>query len=225
MTRRAQHTEPDPSSPGRPDVPPLMLVTDRHVTRGRELVDVVAAACGAGLRFVQIRERDLPAVTIRNLVLEIHDAVPPGTVVVLNGRPELALELGCGMHLSSAAPLPVPDERPEFWGRAVHDRTEAAGAAKAGARYVTAGTIYATPAKPGFDGKGLAFLKQIVRAAGAVPVFAIGGVDIERVAELRGAGAHGVAVRRAILEAPRPGEATRRLLAALGTDDATASTV
>jgi thiamine-phosphate pyrophosphorylase len=192
-----------------------MLVTDRHATLGRDIVDVVAAACGGGLRLVQVRERDLPAVAVRSLVLDLHDAVPAGTVILLNGRPELALELGCGMHLSSAAPLPAEGERPEPWGRAVHDGAEAAAAAAAGASYLTAGTIFPTPAKPGFAGKGIPFLKQVVAAAGRAPVYAIGGVDVEHAGDVRAAGAHGIAVRRAILEAARPEDATRRLLARL----------
>ncbi len=219
MPRRAP-TPPPPRPGSSGPLPSLMLVTDRHATRGRDIVDVVAAACGGGLRLVQVRERDLPALAVRDLVLDIHDAVPPGTLILLNGRPELALELGCGMHLSSAAPLPPDGERPEPWGRAVHDAAEAASASAAGATYLTAGTIFPTPAKPGFAGKGLPFLRQIVEAANGVPVYAIGGVDEERIADLRGAGAYGVAVRRVILEASRPGEAVRRLLAALGGETA-----
>jgi thiamine-phosphate pyrophosphorylase len=51
-----------------------------------------------------------------------------------------------------------------------------------------------------------------VATAVAVPVIAIGGVTAERIAELRAAGAHGVAVVSEISEAADPAEATRRLL-------------
>ena len=59
-------------------------------------------------------------------------------------------------------------------------------------------------------------MRRVAAAAGAVPVFAIGGVDEGRIAELREAGAYGAAVRRAVLGAADPAAAARRLLRALG---------
>ena len=41
------------------DAPALVLVTDRHATGGRDLVDVVARALDAGLPAVQLRDKDL----------------------------------------------------------------------------------------------------------------------------------------------------------------------
>jgi thiamine-phosphate pyrophosphorylase len=48
-----------------------------------------------------------------------------------------------------------------------------------------------------------------------VPVFAIGGIGPERAATVVGTGAHGVAVRTAILAAADPAAAARALSAAL----------
>lgn len=191
----------------------LMLVTDRHVTAGRDLVDVIEDACRGGLRLIQLRERDLPADAIAELVEDLRAVVPADVTLLVNGRPDLAVELGCGVHLSSAAPQPDL-VLPQPWGRAVHDEEEARRALSAGAGYLVAGTIYPTPSKPGFAGRGLAFVEAIVDLADPVPVFAIGGIELTRVAEVRAAGAHGIAVRRAILEAASPAEAARRLLAA-----------
>jgi thiamine-phosphate pyrophosphorylase len=63
--------------------------------------------------------------------------------------------------------------------------------------------------------QGLERLAAAIRAA-THPILAIGGVDTERVAPLRAAGVHGVAVIRAILAAGDPTRASRALLAALG---------
>jgi thiamine monophosphate synthase len=54
-----------------------------------------------------------------------------------------------------------------------------------------------------------------VVAAVGVPVVAIGGITVERVGEVRKAGAAGVAVISAILGAEAPADATRRFLDAL----------
>ena len=196
-------------------LPRLMVVTDRHATGGRDLVDVLAAAAAGGARFFQVRERDLPPDVLSELVEDIKSALPPGTLIVVNGRPEMARECGCGLHLSAAAPLPEKP-LPEPWGRAVHDEAETARALSDGARYLVVGTIYPTPSKPGFAGAGPQLVRRVVAAAGTVPVFAIGGVDEARIAELREAGAYGAAVRRAVLGAADPAAAARRLVRALG---------
>jgi thiamine-phosphate pyrophosphorylase len=50
----------------------------------------------------------------------------------------------------------------------------------------------------------------------SVPVFAIGGITPDRVAAVRAAGPHGVAVISAILAAERPAEATKQFIEILG---------
>jgi thiamine-phosphate pyrophosphorylase len=55
-----------------------------------------------------------------------------------------------------------------------------------------------------------------VARAIAIPVIAIGGIDVEQVPELLAAGAHGVAVVAAISDAADPAAATIALLRALG---------
>jgi thiamine-phosphate pyrophosphorylase len=195
-------------------VPRLMLVTDRHATGGRDLIDIIEQACGGGLRFIQVRERDLPADVVMDLVTDIRHAVPGDTLVVVNGRVDVARETRSGLHLPAAAPMPE-DWKPDFWGRAVHDQDEARAAVQDGARYLVVGTIYPTPSKPQFPGTGVGLVEKIASVAEGTPVFAIGGIDAQRVPELLRAGAYGIAVRRALLQARRPKDTARDLLKAL----------
>ncbi len=51
----------------------LYLVTDRHQTCGRPLQDVVSAALRAGVRAVQLREKDLPTRPLLALAREMTD--------------------------------------------------------------------------------------------------------------------------------------------------------
>src|SRR5690606_23858041 len=82
-------------------------------------------------------------------------------------------------------------------GRSVH---AAAGAREAiGADYVLAGHVFPSRSKPGVPPLGLEGLAAIVAAA-PCPVIAIGGITAERVADVIGAGAAGVAAIGAIAE-------------------------
>jgi thiamine-phosphate pyrophosphorylase len=186
-----------------------MLVTDRLETRGRDLVDVVEAAVAGGVGLVQVRERELPEAEVEVLLRRILDRLCGMPVrLLVNGHPALARKLDIGLHLPASAPPPAPP-RPSLFGRAVHDGAEACQALAESASYVVVGPVFPTGSKPGHPGAGPETLARLARIVVPVPVFAIGGLTPERVPLVREAGAHGVAVRSAILGSPHPARAAR----------------
>jgi thiamine-phosphate pyrophosphorylase len=192
-----------------------MLVTDRLETRGRDLVDVVEAAVAGGVELVQVRERDLPEAEVEALLRRMLDRLRGTSArLVVNDHPALARLFDIGLHLPSAA-APPGRSRPALCGRAVHDEDEARCALAEDVSYVVVGPIFPTGSKPGHPGAGLALLARLGRIVAPVPVFAIGGLIPERVAPVLEAGAHGVAVRSAILGAPDPTRAARAIVEAL----------
>jgi thiamine-phosphate pyrophosphorylase len=198
-------------------LPRLMLVTDRLETEGRDLVDVVEAAVAGGVGLVQVRERDLPEPEIADLLRRLLARLEGSPArLLVNGHPDLARALGVGLHLPAAAPCPV--ELPRLFGRAVHDEAEARRALAEGVSHVVAGPVFATGSKPGHPGVGVAALSRLVAAVAPTPVYAIGGLTPERVRSVRDAGAHGVAVRRAILSARDPQRAAREFVDALSAE-------
>jgi thiamine-phosphate pyrophosphorylase len=192
-----------------------MLVTDRHETRGRDLVDVVEVAVAGGVGLVQVRERDLPEAEAEALLRRILDRLRGAPVrVVVNDRPALARAFEIGLHLPASAAPPAPP-KPALYGRAVHDGGEARRALAEGVSYAVVGPVFPTGSKPGHPGAGLASLVRLGGIVAPIPVFAIGGLTPERVAPVLAAGAHGVAVRTAILGAADPARAARAFAEAL----------
>jgi len=200
---------------------PLYLVTDRHQTGGRPLVPLIEQAVAGGLRAVQLRERDLDTRSLLELARDVQMATRPrGAVLLINDRVDLVLACGAdGVHLRSDS-LPVAVARrllgdARVIGVSVHSAEEAARAESEGADFVVLGPIYDTPSKREYGAPlGLRPLKEAARRC-RIPVLAIGGLTAARVAEVRRAGASGVAVLSAILSAPSAEPATRQLLAAL----------
>jgi thiamine-phosphate pyrophosphorylase len=196
-----------------------VLVTDRHATGGRDLVEVVTAALDAGLPAVQLREKDLPGRPLLALAEALRAATArAGALLIVNDRIDVAVAAGAdGVHLGGGS-VPVEVARRllppgALVGVSTHAPAEAAAAA--GADFVFFGPVYATPSKSTYGPpQGVTRLADAVRAA-AVPVLAIGGITVHEVAAVRAAGAAGVAVIRAILGAPDPAVATRGILAAL----------
>jgi thiamine-phosphate diphosphorylase len=165
------------------------------------LVEQVRYAIDAGIDVVQVRERDLESAALADLVAELVAlaAATPGstTRIVVNDRLDVALAAGAaGVHLrgDSMSPSAIRSIVPPRFaiGCSVHSPAEAAAIGTA-ADYLVAGAVWASHSKPagqrvlGTDG-----LAAVVAAA-SVPVLAIGGVTVDRVAEAAAAGADGIA--------------------------------
>jgi thiamine-phosphate diphosphorylase len=178
---------------------------------------VLAAAIAAAGPAVALHARDrdargarLAAAALRMLAL----ARPPEAAVFVNGRPDIAAAIGAhGVQLGANDLAPADARRllsPGWIGRSVHSPSEAKAAVEEGADFLVVGSVYETASHPGKSPGGL----QLVRDTAALgkPVIAIGGVTAERVAELRAAGAYGVAAIRALWHAADPAAATMALL-------------
>ena len=98
-------------------------------------------------------------------------------------------------------------------GRSCHGLDEVRQAELEGVDYVTISPIFETESKPGYGpALGLRGLGRIARQA-HVPVYALGGIDLGRVAACRDAGAAGVAVQGAVARSADPQETIAALLA------------
>jgi thiamine-phosphate pyrophosphorylase len=173
----------------------ICAITDR---RRRDVVAQIAEAVSAGIDLVQIREPDLEAANLASLVATaVRLTRGTATRVVVNDRLDVALACGAdGVHLRGDS-VPPADARtiapaPFLIGRSVHDPDEARSVADH-VDYLIAGTVFATTSKPdaerllGVDG-----LRAVARAV-RVPVLAIGGITLDRVASIANAGAAGIA--------------------------------
>ena len=197
----------------------LYLVTDRHQTAGRPLLSVVGRAVRAGVRAVQLRERDLTARQLLALAMDFRQEIPK-VELFINDRVDLALALPSeGVHLrESSLPTSVVRSmlRPrQLLGRSVHSIDGAVVAERQGADFVVLGPIYDTPSKREYGPPlGLRVLEEAARQI-RVPIFAIGGITAARAREVRHAGGFGIAVMSSILSAPNVEQATEALVSAI----------
>jgi len=182
-----------------------MLVTDCTRCGPQGLRAAVATAIDAGVDAVQVRDKNLPAKDLYELALLFRAMTRDRCALLVNDRLDVALAAEAdGVHLPESG-LPIAAAiraaPPEFIvGRSVHSAEAAAIAQAEGASYVELGTIFETASKPGLSPAGLA----LVRSAAAtltLPCIAIGGVDAGNAGAVLAAGASGIAVVSAILQA------------------------
>lgn len=185
--------------------------------RVREPAQTCARVAEAGLRLVQLRMKGLRDVDAYTLAAQVATELRRrGALLIVNDRVDLALAVDAdGVHVG-AEDLPVSVARrilgpDRVVGASAHDATEATGAVQAGADYLGCGSIFPTGTKEDATVRGLDVVRE-VRAATVAPIFGIGGIDASNAARVIQAGADGVAVVRAIAEAPDPGAAAKHLL-------------
>ena len=162
-------------------------------------------AAAGGATVVQLRLKGAPTSEVVAVGRALADL---DAQLVVNDDVEAALELRVGVHLGQGdAGVERAREAGIPLGISVRTRREGAVAEFAGATYLGAGPIWATPSKPDADAPiGLEGLRDVCLSV-SVPVVAIGGIDASNAADCIRAGAAGVAVIRAVAELERLREA------------------
>ncbi|HMG79095.1 MAG TPA: thiamine phosphate synthase [Xanthobacteraceae bacterium] len=199
--------------------PPLLLVTDRRQAR-RSLAEIVGAALAAGCRWISLREKDLPDDEQIPLARSLLPLVRRhGARLTVHGEAALAKLAGAdGVHLPSGSDPAAARAligREKLLGLSIHTVTEAEAIDPAVVDYALAGPAFETVSKPGYGPEiGRKGLAEIARAA-RVPLFAIGGINALRVAEVIAAGCAGVAVMGGVMRAADPALEVGALVATL----------
>ena len=201
--------------------PQLYLITDRHATSGRPLpqvIDEALSGLGAGARVrvgVQLRDKDLSGAALYALAVELRKVTRfHQAQFFVNGRVDVAMACGAdGVHLGAGSlPISVVKQLSAHLlvGVSTHAIDDVRQAGEEGADFVVFGPIFPTPSKQGIlEARGLEALKSACTMG--IPLVALGGIDAASAAACCAAGAAGIAVIRAVLQAPLPGPAARQL--------------
>ncbi|MBI4530041.1 MAG: thiamine phosphate synthase [Candidatus Latescibacteria bacterium] len=200
----------------------LYLITDRHQCRDRPFTGVLREACQAGVKAVQLREKDLTPLATFRLAAELNMLLDGfETALLMNDRADIAMAVGArGVHLPEVG-IPVEAARRclssgTLVGVSTHSRDGAIRAQEDGADFITFGPIFFTPSKaPYGEPLGLRALEEVAQDI-RLPIFAIGGITPDRVKNCLTAGAWGVAVISAILAAEKIDVAVAAFREALG---------
>lgn len=190
-------------------LPRLYVILDAGLVRG-PVPEIASQLMSAGVRLLQYRAKNVPA----REMLEVAKALagiarPHHAAFFVNDRPDVAYLAGAdGVHVGQDD-LSVEQARrvigEERWvGVSTHNREQFEQAAASSADYIAIGPIYATASKANPDPVvGTEMIRQL-RPLTRKPIVAIGGIRLERAAEVIEAGADSVAVISGILGAADP---------------------
>lgn len=198
----------------------LYLITDKKLINKTRFVEIVDDVLSGGGNILQLRHKDSTDQEIiilgrRLLAVTRKHGVP----LIVNDSPELALEIEAdGVHLGEDDGK-VEDARKLLGSDAIigvscYNQIErAVQSARAGADYVAMGTPYSTPTKPGREPTSFETLKEAKSRIGDVPIFAIGGITVNKAADVLRTGVDGIAVITSVFGADDPKKAASELAA------------
>ncbi len=192
-----------------------VLVTEKACRAS--LTGTVRESLEGGASIIQLREkndddrtllakaRDLRALTRR------FDAL-----LIINDRPDVAKLCDAdGVHVGQDD-LTVRDCRRILGAKALvgvstHDLEQVRNAIREGADYLGVGPMFPSGTKTFTDFPGLAFLREALTET-SLPMFALGGISVENVDQIRAAGGNRIAVSQAVIAAEDAKTAAGELL-------------
>ena len=197
----------------------LYLVTDRELSLGRSLEEVVSEAVKGGVTVVQLREKDASTGEFIELARRLMKLLKPLDIpLIINDRVDVALAVDAdGVHIGQsdmsyedARRLLGPDK---IIGLSVESFEDIEAANALDVDYIGISPVYGTPTKTDTaEPFGLEGLRKAVQMS-AHPTVAIGGMNASTIAEVMAAGTDGVAVVSAICSAENIRKATSDLRA------------
>jgi thiamine-phosphate pyrophosphorylase len=178
-----------------------------------EALRVTERLLEGGIDILQLRAKETDEAQIEALGTQLVRLTEPmGVPLIINDHPQLVPSIGAqGAHVGQddfavadarwRAGRALDKEAPRpLIGQSTHSLAQATAAIAEGADYIGFGPLFATPTKPGRAPIGLADIRR-VQELGSIPVFCIGGINLETVDEVLAAGARRVVIVSALLRA------------------------
>ena len=192
----------------------LQLIVDCRRPRALAL-DCVRAAVDAGVDWIQVRDHHAPASDFFDLACAVKEISRSSNAqLAVNDRVDVALAVDAeAVQLGARGLDPAVVRRiaPRLAiGVSIHSVDEARAVDEVTVDWLTFGHVFATGTHPGEPPRGVDALREVVRATSR-PVIAIGGITEANVDQVVAAGAAGVMVISAILDAADPGAAAASL--------------
>lgn len=197
--------------------PPLYAILDPALLTISELA-MAEALAESGVQLIQYRNKTASSRHFFEISRKLSAAsVRRSVKLIVNDRPDIALLAGAaGVHVGQDD-LGVEDARAicgsNAWvGISTHNLEQVAAADLTSADYIAVGPIFATATKKNPDPVvGTEFLRR-ARQITKKPLVAIGGITLERAAEVYAAGADSLAVIRDLICAGDPGARAKQYL-------------
>lgn len=184
----------------------LYGIIDLGYVEARDAARIAAQMIEGGVDLIQLRGKNKSISELMELSAELHElAAQSSTPLFVNDYAEIARRVPVeGVHVGqdddSIEIVRKKAARDILVGKSTHSLEQARAAQSEGADYIGFGPIFATPTKPDYAPIGLENISR-VHAEVNLPIFCIGGINIDNLQSVIEAGAKRVVMVSALLKA------------------------
>ena len=184
----------------------LYGIIDLGYVEEPDLARVAEQMIEGGVDLTQLRGKGKSLDELVGHAAKLHELTArSSTPLIVNDHAEIASRIPVeGVHVGqdddSIEVARRKAGRSVLIGKSTHSLEQALAAQREGADYIGFGPIFATPTKPGYAPIGLADIRR-VHAEVSLPIFCIGGINIDNLQSVIGAGAKRVVMVSALLKA------------------------
>jgi thiamine-phosphate pyrophosphorylase len=186
----------------------LYGIIDLAYVENADVARVAEQMIQGGVDLIQLRGKGKSIDELISLAAELHQVTAKSlTPLIANDHAEIASKVPLdGVHVGqdddSIEVARRKATRQVLIGKSTHSVEQAVAAQSEGADYIGFGPIFATPTKPDYPPIGLADISRVHAEVG-LPIFCIGGIDIDNLQSVIDAGAKRVVMVSALLKAQR----------------------
>ena len=184
----------------------LYGILDLGYVEPSDAARIVERMIEGGVDLVQLRGKRNSIEKLVDLAAELHElTTKSSTPLIVNDYAEIASRVPVeGVHVGqyddSIQLARRKAGREILVGKSTHSLEQARAAQREGADYIGFGPIFATPTKPDYTPIGFADIRR-AHAEVRLPIFCIGGVNIDNLQSVIDAGAKRVVMVSALLKA------------------------
>ena len=184
----------------------LYGIIDLGYVERRDAARIVEQMIEGGVDLIQLRGKTKSIEELMELSAQLHElTAKSSTPLIVNDHAEIARRVPVeGVHVGqSDDTIQLARQkaaRKILVGKSTHSLEQARAAQSEGADYIGFGPIFATPTKPDYTPIGLEDVRR-VHAEVMLPIFCIGGIDIDNLQSVIDAGAKRVVMVSALLKA------------------------
>jgi len=158
-----------------------------------------------GVDIVQLRGKNRSLEELSGLAEKLLTMSAAKIPLIANDHAEIAQRAEVqGVHVGqdddSVEKVRAQIKRPILVGKSTHSIKQAVAAEREGADYIGFGPIFSTPTKPDYSPIGLAHVREVHERV-SIPIFCIGGIKSENLAQVIAAGAKRVVIVSGLLQA------------------------
>jgi thiamine-phosphate pyrophosphorylase len=184
----------------------LYAIIDLGYVSAENAPAILEKLIAGGIDIVQLRGKkrsleELSALAERLLRLSMPAKIP----LIANDHAEIAQRVEVqGVHVgqddATIEKVRAQIKRPIVVGKSTHSIEQAVAAEREGADYIGFGPIFSTPTKPDYSSIGLEQIREVHKRV-SIPIFCIGGIKSENLAQVIIAGAKRVVIVSGLLQA------------------------